>query len=448
VGASTTFNWTVNDSSAPALTSPGARTSNEGASVSVTVTAADADAGSFKAVGLPTGLSIDPTTGVISGTIDPRAAGSYSVTVSATDGSVTGSTTFGWTVNDTTPPVLTGPGGQSTKEGDAVSVTVAAVDADPGTFKAVGLPAGLSIDPTTGVISGTLPLGSVGNYSVTVTASDGGVAGSVSFSWSVADPKPPTIANPGNQHSAEGAAVSLAIQATNADHFSATGLPAGLSIDAKTGVISGVIGARAEGSYMVTVTAFGGPSSASAVFTWTVKDATPAALTNPGTQHSKEGERVSLKIGSVDAYGFRAVGLPPGLRIDPNTGVISGVIGARAAGSYSVTVTAHDAGHTTTIHFTWHVADTMPPALSNPGTQTTIAGRRVQLVIHAIDAAPGSFKAAGLPPGLHIDPRTGVISGVIRADAHGTYTVEVTASDNGVTAIVLFRWNVVPRRHK
>ena len=314
----------------------------------MTVTAADADAGTFKAVGLPAGLSIDPNSGVISGTIGLGAAGSYAVTVTASDNGFVGSASFTWTVNDSTPPALTSPGSQTNHEGDTVSLAIQAVDADPGTFMAVGLPTGLSINATTGVISETLAAGTAGAYTVTVTASDNGVVGSVAFSWSVSavGSKAPTLANPGPQTSPEGASVSLTLHATNADRFSANGLPPGLSINPKTGVISGVVGARAQGTYAVTVTAFNVVGSVSVVFNWKVKDATPPALTNPGTQQGKEGERVSLAIQSVDAHDFRAVGLPPGLRIDPRTGVISGVIGRRAAGTYTVTVTATDAGRT------------------------------------------------------------------------------------------------------
>ena len=51
---------------------------------------------SYTATGLPTGLSINTSTGAITGTA--TKAGSYTVTVTATDGTASGSTTFSWTV--------------------------------------------------------------------------------------------------------------------------------------------------------------------------------------------------------------------------------------------------------------------------------------------------------------------------------------------------------------
>jgi murein DD-endopeptidase MepM/ murein hydrolase activator NlpD len=73
------------------------QTSKAGDVVSLPVSAAGADG--FTATGLPAGLQID-NKGVISGTIDPGAAGSYTVTVTAYNGGVASDpVTFTWAVN-------------------------------------------------------------------------------------------------------------------------------------------------------------------------------------------------------------------------------------------------------------------------------------------------------------------------------------------------------------
>jgi hypothetical protein len=56
---------------------------------------------------------------------------------------------------------------------------------NPLTYTATGLPAGLSINSSTGLISGTFATGDAANgpYVVTVTASDGTYSSSVSFNW-------------------------------------------------------------------------------------------------------------------------------------------------------------------------------------------------------------------------------------------------------------------------
>jgi hypothetical protein len=71
-----------------------------------------------------------------------------------------------------------------------VSLQVSASDPDgnPLFYLASGLPAGLSLDPSSGLISGTLASGAASStpYSVTATASDGVASASQTFNWYVA----------------------------------------------------------------------------------------------------------------------------------------------------------------------------------------------------------------------------------------------------------------------
>jgi hypothetical protein len=150
---------------------------------------------SYSAVGLPDGLSINSSTGLIAGTVAAGAAlgGPYAVTVTASDGVSSNSATFNWSVAPAQAPaavVQSNPGSQSSLTGDSVAVQVQATN--PGgyalTYSATGLPDGLSIDPFSGLISGTLADDAASStpYSVTVTV-DNGVGGVVrqTFAWSV-----------------------------------------------------------------------------------------------------------------------------------------------------------------------------------------------------------------------------------------------------------------------
>jgi subtilase family serine protease len=82
---------------------------------------------------------------------------------------------------------VTNPGSQTGTVGTAASLQVSATDSASGqtlTYSASGLPAGLSISSTTGLISGTPT--TAGTSSVTVTATDTtGAAGSASFTWTI-----------------------------------------------------------------------------------------------------------------------------------------------------------------------------------------------------------------------------------------------------------------------
>ena len=83
------------------VTNPGGQTSTVGSAASLQIQASDSASGqtlTYRAGGLPAGLSINSSSGLISGT--SSAAGTATVTVSVTDTtSASGSATFTWTVN-------------------------------------------------------------------------------------------------------------------------------------------------------------------------------------------------------------------------------------------------------------------------------------------------------------------------------------------------------------
>jgi hypothetical protein len=177
---------------------------------------------------------------------------------------------------------VTNPGTQTSKVATAASLQVQATDSATGqtlTYSAAGLPAGLSINSSTGLISGTPT--TAGTSTVTATATDTtGASGSASFSWTVhpaSTGNTVTVTNPGSQTWTVGTAASLQVQATDSASgqtltYSAAGLPAGLSINSSTGLISGSPTAASTGS--ATVTATDSTSAAgSATFSWTVSTA-------------------------------------------------------------------------------------------------------------------------------------------------------------------------------
>jgi hypothetical protein len=89
------------------------------------------------------------------------------------------------TVTPNQPPSLAQPNDQASTVNEQVFLSLSATDPEGGslTFSASGLPAGLSVQPFTGVIGGaaTVP----GTYTIAATVSDGALSDTASFKWSV-----------------------------------------------------------------------------------------------------------------------------------------------------------------------------------------------------------------------------------------------------------------------
>ncbi|ONI76421.1 transposase [Actinosynnema sp. ALI-1.44] len=151
---------------------------------------------SLSASGLPSGATatFTPAKVDVGGsstlTISTSAAtpaGEYKITVSGTRGDVTRQTTYTLTVTGGGPTTLAlaDPGTQTSSRGKAVSLQLNASGGSGGyRFTATNLPAGLSVNPATGLISGTPSTWA--NYHPTVTVTDSaGAKASVSFYWFV-----------------------------------------------------------------------------------------------------------------------------------------------------------------------------------------------------------------------------------------------------------------------
>src|SRR5205814_8516463 len=178
------------------------------------ITADDTDSKStYSAPGLPSGLSVGAKTGLISGT--PAAgtdAGSpYSVTLKVTTNGATGTATLILTVK-MAPPVITSPLAKTGTVGVAFSYQITATNT-PTSFNATGLPAGLTVNTTTGVISGTPT--TAGAYTVAISASNAGGTGSATLTLTINNPVPTTTSISPASTTAGSAQFTLTVNGTN-----------------------------------------------------------------------------------------------------------------------------------------------------------------------------------------------------------------------------------------
>jgi len=484
---SKTFTITVGDTNlAPVLAAIGNQSVNEGATLSFTASATDADLPSqtltysLDVPSLALGMTIDSSTGVFSWTPTEAQGGlTPSVTITVTDngtGSLIDSESFTITVADTNiAPVLAAIGDKSVNEGATLSFTASALDADlPGqnliySLDAPSLALGMTIDASTGVVNWT-PTEAQGGMapSVTVSVTDNGTGNLTdgeTFTIFVGDTNlAPVLATIGNQTVNEGATLSFAASATDADSPSQTltysldaaSLALGMTINASSGVLSWTP-TEAQGglapSVTVTVTDNGtGNLTDSETFTIAVGDTNAApVLAAIGNRSVNEGATLSFTAAALDAdlpsqtlsYALDVPSLALGMTINASTGVFSwSPTEAQGGLAPSVTITVTDNGTanlTDSETFTITVGDTnLPPVLAAIGNHNVSEGATLSFTASASDAdlpsqtVTYSLDAPSLALGMTIDASTGVFNWT-PTEAQGGLAPSVTVSvtDNG-----------------
>jgi 6-phosphogluconolactonase (cycloisomerase 2 family) len=391
---------------------------------------------------LPTGLALDPNTGIISGTPTAiTASATYVVTANNSGGNGTVGVVIA--VNDVAPRNLTYsanpavytigtaiPSNVPTSAGGAVI----SYSVDP------ALPAGLTLNPTTGVITGTPTVVAV-TASYVVTATNSGGSATDSLTLTVKDLPPTTLvysANPATYTKGTAIAPNTPTHGggTVISYGVAPALPAGLTLSATSGAITGTPTAvAATAAYVVTATNSGGSTTASV--TITVKDVAPSSLVysaNPVT-YTKGApitpDTPSNSGGAIVTYGVSPA-LPAGLALSTTTGIISGTPTALAAAA-TYTVTGTNTGGFTTVGVTITVNDLPPTNLvysSNPATYTKGTAITNNTPSNSGGAVITYGVSPALPAGLALSTTTGIISGTPTAiTPTASYTVTGT---NGV----------------
>jgi autotransporter-associated beta strand protein len=128
------------------------------------------------------------------------------------------------------------------------------------------------------------------------------------------------------------------------DDYSATGLPAGLTVNHLTGEISGA--PATLGTYPVTLEATTSGGTGTKAITMIIVPVPPGPFINsPATADGATGWDFSYQItAETPATTYGATGLPPGLAVDSTTGLISGT--PMAAGYYQVEISTTDSNGT------------------------------------------------------------------------------------------------------
>ncbi|HWC60326.1 MAG TPA: putative Ig domain-containing protein, partial [Verrucomicrobiae bacterium] len=318
----------------PAITSVTNAIGKQGHAFNYTITAIGTPAMTFGASGLPDGLSVISTNGVISGI--PQVAGVFDITLLATNaGAQTTATDLFLTLADDIPVLISATNAIGT-QGFPFTYTITATN-DPAWFNAESLPLGLSVDNATGIISGT-PL-VAGPFSITIDVTNAFGAASQTLTLNLASGAPlitSTLTKTGKQ----GQTFSYTIKATNNPaSYGASQLPDGLTLNPLTGVISGI--PLVNGLYSVPIGAvnqFGFDNQTLLINLTTGAPTITSSLTAKGTEETNFSYTIKANNSPTS---FWATDLPIGLKVNTNNGAITGV--PLYAGSYNVPLFAANA---------------------------------------------------------------------------------------------------------
>ncbi|MGN7102218.1 putative Ig domain-containing protein [Ralstonia holmesii] len=404
---------------------------------------------------MPTGLSFNTGTGVLSGT--PTTTGVVNFTVTATDhatGTGPYSTSGTYTLTTSAPTITVSPTTLSAATvGAAYSQTATASGgAAPYSYAltAGALPAGLSMNSSTGAIIGTPTAGGTFNFTVTATDANsytGSRAYSLTVNAATVTVSPSTL--PGATVATAYSQTILASGGTGSYTYAVTAgsLPAGLTLSSN-GTLSGT--STSGGVFNFTVTATDsstgtGPYTGSRAYSLTIGSPTLTITPASGSLSGVAGTAYSRNFtasGGTNPYTYGLVvnsgTMPAGLTWNGATGTLAGT--PTTAGTVSFTVTATDSSTGTGAPFAvggvYTLTIAAPSVTVSPATlpNPAIASAYSQTITAANGTAPYTYAvtAGALPAGLSLST-TGVLSGT--PTAGGTFNFTVTATDaNSFTA--------------
>ncbi len=457
----------------PTIVNPGPQNATEFSPFSLTVAGSDPDSSPlvWSVSAAEPGITIDSVTGEITWTPGEAHGGTVvTVTVSLTAGGVTVSEVFDITVAEfDNPPTVTNPGPQTATEAVPFSLTMVGGDVDSAfTWSLDSAPAGMAIDPTSGEISwtpGETDGGTTPTVSVRITS--GAASASTSFVVTVAeDETPPVIVDPGPQTATEFSPFTLLMSGSDADlpaqtlNWSVVSGPTGLTIDPSSGLIGWTPG-EADGGTVQTVViglTTGAQTVSQSVSISVGEDDQAPVVTAPPVASVTTGVLFSAMPSAIDpdtptvpltwSLGGPG-GVPPGMSIDPTSGLISYT--APAAGPFVVDIVATQpnalAGRAT---WTGVVTDPVgpPPVLTPPSNQNITEGQTVSLAFTATNAV--SYTLISGPAGASINPATGLVTWATTETDGGSavvFTVEAGGpggSDSGSTTVTVVENNLAP----
>lgn len=414
--------------------------------------------------GAPAGAAINASTGVFTWTpTAAQAPGTYTLTVRVSDGTAEDFEQITVFVqNAAAAPELPAVTDPTVNEGSTVSLNLAATDAnlpnDRLTYTIENGPAGATIDANGQFAWTTTEADGPGTYSVTVAVTDAlGLADTLTFNVTVNEVnQPPSLAPIGDRTVNEGELLTFTAVGVDADlpantltYSLADGAPAGMTINATTGVLTWqTTEANGGQSFPITVRVSDGTVETSETLTVTVAEVNQNPSLAPIDDRTvDEGGVVEFTAVATDAdlpantltYNLEA-GAPAGATIDPQTGAFRWTTAeADGPGTHTITVRVSDGqGGSGAESFTVTVNEVNNAPVMEEIDDLTVAERTpisFTPEVSDIDLPAQTLTytlGPGAPAGATINGATGLFQWTpSEAQGPGTFTISITVTDSG-----------------
>jgi len=360
VSPNATQGFTLTVDVAPTITSGDAATFSEGAPETFTVTTVALPTAALSESGtLPSGLSFADNgdgTASLSGTPAAGTAGSYPLTITATNG-VAPDDVQNFTLTVHFGPAITSAASTTFTEQESGSFTVTTVGAPtPAVTEHGSLPSGVTfVDDGNGTatLAGTPATGTSGTYALTITASNGvGSPDNQSFTLTVN--RVAAFTSTASTTFTVGSRGTFTVSTTGSPspQLSESGtLPSGVTFQNQgngTALLSGTPAINTTGTYGIFITAHNGVGSdAVQSFTLTVNGLQITTASLPAGNLRQPYVTTVEASGGPLPYKWKILHgqgkLPKGLKINKAAGEISGK--PSKSGSYTFTVEVKDTNH-------------------------------------------------------------------------------------------------------
>jgi hypothetical protein len=208
-------------------------------------------------------------------------------------------------------------------------------------------------------------------------------------------------------------------------------LPAGLSLNSSTGLISGTPTAAGDSTFKIKVADSSGTRSDTQTYTLSVVEPLRVAKPAAAAEVGMDFKLALVATGGRGPYKWSATGLPAGLTFDAANATITGI--PTAAGTAPVKVTVTDAlGLVTSVDVPLPVASKL--TIVKSALRAATVGHAYSARVRVLGGVTPRTWAAKLPAGLRINARTGVISGTPRRPGTARVTIQVTDKLGAVSA--------------